>query len=622
MTKDLVAAGWRIEAEGKLIRPAGEFKLALSTGHRLVRARRAASTTAASASACPTCWPPPRRGEAMIELGDGSMGMLPEEWLKKYGMLADLATDAENGNLRFSSAQAGMLDALLAAQPEIRVDAAFEKVRQNLRQFEGIVAIDSPPGFHGELRPYQREGLGWLDYLQRFGFGGILADDMGLGKTIQVLALLQRRRAHRQAKGPSLVVVPRSLVFNWTRRPTKFTPRLRVLDYTGPGRHALRESFQDYDLIITTYGTLRTDIAELTPFEFDYAILDEAQAIKNADSQSAKAARLLRGRHRLAMSGTPIENHLGELWSIFEFLNPGMLGSDTVFKRYATAALRLEEIDRVLLAKALRPFILRRTKQQVVKDLPEKTEQTLYCDMEADQRRCYDELRLHYRDALLAQGRGRAQPLEDRGPRGAPAAPPGRLPPRPDRRRAGPARPAPSSTCCIPSIAEVVEEGHKVLVFSQFTSFLAIVRERLDQEKITYEYLDGRTRNRAAQGRAVPDRPRLPDLPDQPQGRRPGPEPDGRRIRLPARPLVEPRRRGPGHRPLAPDRPDPARLRLPPHLPRHRRGEDPRTPAEEARPRRRHPQRRQQGRDPEPHPRGPRVPAVVRRRSGSKVRLS
>src|SRR5262249_54885920 len=160
------------------------------------------------------------------------------------------------------------------------------------------------------------------------------------------------------------------------------------------------ESFHEYDLIITTYGTVRTDIAELTPFEFDYAILDEAQAIKNADSQSAKAARLLRSRHKLAMSGTPIENHIGELWSIFEFLNPGMLGSDTVFKRYAGSG-SLDEMDRGLLARALRPFILRRTKQQVVKDLPEKTEQTLYCDMEAEQRRCYDELRLHYRDALL-----------------------------------------------------------------------------------------------------------------------------------------------------------------------------------------------------------------------------
>ena len=154
-------------------------------------------------------------------------------------------------------------------------------------------------------------------------------------------------------------------------------------------------------MIITTYGTLRTDIAELTQFEFDYAILDEAQAIKNADSQSAKAARLLHSRFRLAVSGTPIENHLGELWSIFEFLNPGMLGSDTVFKKYVGTCFSLEETDRTLLVKVLRPFILRRTKQQVIEDLPEKTEQTLYCNMEAEQVRCYDELRTHYRHALL-----------------------------------------------------------------------------------------------------------------------------------------------------------------------------------------------------------------------------
>jgi superfamily II DNA or RNA helicase len=495
VTKELVAGGWRVEAEGKLIRPVGEFKLALSTGIDWFELDGGIDYGDQRVG-LPELLAAARRGDAMIELGDGSMGMLPEEWLKKYGMLADLAT-AENGSLRFGSAQAGMLDALLAAQPEIRVDAAFEKVRENLRQFEGVVALDSPSGFHGELRPYQREGLGWLDYLQRFGFGGILADDMGLGKTIQVLALLQRRRAHRQAKGPSLAVVPRSLVFNWVQEAAKFTPRLRVLDYTGPSRHALRESFADYDLIITTYGTVRTDIAELTQFEFDYVMLDEAQAIKNAESQSAKAARLLRGRHRLAISGTPIENHLGELWSIFEFLNPGMLGSDTVFKRYVGTGTSLEQTDRVLLAKALRPFILRRTKQQVVQDLPEKTEQTLYCDMEAEQKRCYEELRAHYRDALLRKdtaelNRSKIEVLEALLRLRQAACHPGLI----SSELAG--ETSAKLELLLPSIAEVVEEGHKVLVFSQFTSFLAIVRERLDQEKITYEYLDGRTRNRAA----------------------------------------------------------------------------------------------------------------------------
>ena len=497
VTKDLVLAGWRVEAEGKLIHPAGEFKLALSTGIDWFDLDGGIDYGGQSVN-LPDLLAAARRGETMIELGDGSMGMLPEEWLKKYGMLADLGT-AENGALRFNASQAGVLDALLANQPEIQVDAAFEKVRERLRQFEGVVALDSPPGFHGELRPYQREGLGWLDYLQRFGFGGILADDMGLGKTIQVLALLQRRRYRRQAKGPALAVVPRSLVFNWIQEAAKFTPRLKLLDYTGPGRHSLREKFAEYDLIITTYGTLRTDITELTNFEFDYVMLDESQAIKNADSQSAKAARLLRARHRLAISGTPIENHLGELWSVIEFLNPGMLGSDTVFKKYASAGTGagLDAADRILLAKTLRPFILRRTKSQVVQDLPEKTEQTLYCDMETEQRRCYDELRVHYRDALLRKdavelNRSKIEVLEALLRLRQAACHPGLI--NPDAS----SEPSAKLEMLLPSIAEVVEEGHKVLVFSQFTSFLAIVRERLDQEQLVYEYLDGRTRNRAA----------------------------------------------------------------------------------------------------------------------------
>jgi SNF2 family DNA or RNA helicase len=445
-----------------------------------------------------------RRGDTTVTLSDGSVGMLPEEWLKKYGMLVDLGTE-QDGRLRFGSAQAGLLDTLLAAQPGVRVDEAFEKVRKSLHSFEGIAPQEAPPGFHGELRPYQCEGLGWLDYLQKFGFGGILADDMGLGKTVQVLAFLQKRRARRQAKGPALAVVPRSLVFNWAQEAARFTPRLRVLDYTGPNRHALRETFDDYDLIITTYGTLRTDIAELANIEFDYIVLDEAQAIKNADSQAAKAARLLRGRHRLAMSGTPIENHLGELWSIFEFLNPGMLGVGTVFKRHTTGGA-LEDGDRTQLARALRPFILRRTKGQVVQDLPEKTEQTLSCDMEPAQRQVYEQLRAHYRTALLRKeaaelNRSKIEVLEALLRLRQAACHPGLIDPTQT------AEPSAKLDMLLPQIAEVVEEGHKALVFSQFTSFLAIVRDRLDKEGLRYEYLDGRTRNRAERVEAFQNNP-------------------------------------------------------------------------------------------------------------------
>jgi superfamily II DNA or RNA helicase len=503
VTRELVLAGWRVEAEGKLIRPAGEFKLAVTTGIDWFELGGRVEYGGGQGVSLPDLLAAAQRGDTMVALGDGSMGMLPEDWLKKYGMLADLA-DSENGHLRFSSSQAALLDSLLAAQPEIRVDAAFQKVRQSLHEFEGVKPLDAPAGFHGELRPYQREGLGWLDYLQKFDFGGILADDMGLGKTIQVLALLQRRRTRRQAKAPSLAVVPRSLVFNWIEEAAKFTPRLRVLDYTGPSRHALRETFRDYDLVITTYGTLRTDIAELNTFEFDYLILDEAQAIKNADSQAAKAARLLRGRHRLAMSGTPIENHLGELWSIFEFLNPGMLGAGSVFKKGAAG-----DGDRSVLAKSLRPFILRRTKAQVVQDLPEKTEQTLHCDMETAQRQVYEELRAHYRQALLRKDsaeldRSKIEVLEALLRLRQAACHPGLI---------DPGRATESSAkldMLLPQIAEVVEEGHKALVFSQFTSFLSIVRDRLDQEKLAYEYLDGRTRNRAARVERFQNDPSCP----------------------------------------------------------------------------------------------------------------
>lgn len=493
-TRELVGAGWRVEAEGVIYRPASEFKLAVTSGMDWFELGGQIDFGGQGVS-LPDLLAAARRGETMVVLGDGSMGMVPEDWLRKYGLLADLGNPTEGGMLRFGRAQAGLLDALLAAQPGIRADETFEKVRSELHAFEGVEALDAPPGFQGELRPYQREGLGWLDYLRRFDFGGILADDMGLGKTVQVLALLQRRRARRQGRGPSLIVVPRSLVFNWLQEAARFTPRLKVLDYTGPNRHVLRDEFDEHDLVVTTYGTLRSDIVELSKIQFDYAILDEAQAIKNSDSQAAKAARLLKARHRLAMSGTPIENHLGELWSIFEFLNPGMLGTATVFKRHAGGLSGQDEEARKLLARALRPFILRRTKAQVVKDLPEKTEQTLHCDMEPAQRQLYEELRAHYRNALL-----RKDPDELRGSKievleallrlRQAACHPGLINPE----RVGDA--SAKLDMLIPQLEEVIEEGHKVLVFSQFTSFLAIVRERLDQQKIPYEYLDGRTRNR------------------------------------------------------------------------------------------------------------------------------
>jgi SNF2 family DNA or RNA helicase len=302
-----------------------------------------------------------RHGESTVLLDDGSLGTVPEEWLQQYGLLARLG-EVEGDRVRFRRAQVGVLDALLAARPEVAFDERFAQARDELRQFAGVAPADPPPGFRGELRGYQREGLGWLRFLRRFGFGGCLADDMGLGKTVQVLALLAEKRP-----GPALVVVPRSLVFNWKQEAARFAPHLRVLDHTGAGRDRGGAAFKEHDLILATYGTLRNDAALFGEFHFDTCVLDESQAAKNADTGTARAVRLLRADHRLALSGTPVENHLGELWSLFEFLNPGMLGHAALF-RGAGAARNPPPETRELLARALRPFILRRTKDQVAKD--------------------------------------------------------------------------------------------------------------------------------------------------------------------------------------------------------------------------------------------------------------
>jgi hypothetical protein len=499
VVRNLLDAGWHVEAEGKVYRTPGAFHIEVNSGIDWFELNGRVQYGDTEAK-LPALLEALRRGEDTVKLGDGTFGILPEAWLKKYGLLAGLGK-AQDGRLRFARNQVGLLDALLAAQPEVEVDAVFRRARDELRRFEGVAAADAPAGFVGELRGYQREGLGWLYFLQKFGFGGCLADDMGLGKTVQVLALLESRRAKRTRKsadrpGPSLVVVPRSLVFNWIQEAARFTPKLRVLDHTGVQRLRPGSHFNDYDLVLTTYGTLRRDALHFKDVSFDYCILDEAQAVKNARSESAKAARLLRGDHRLILSGTPVENHLGELWSLFEFLNPGMLGSASVFQLGGGMRNPSEE-TRTLLARALRPFILRRTKKQVARELPEKLEQTIYCELEPAQRKLYDELREHYRQSLLTRidrdglSRSKIHVLEALLRLRQAACHPGLI----DRKRTSES--SAKLDVLLPQLAEVFEGGHKVLVFSQFTSLLAIVRERLDREGIPYEYLDGHTRDRA-----------------------------------------------------------------------------------------------------------------------------
>jgi SNF2 family DNA or RNA helicase len=281
------------------------------------------------------------------------------------------------------------------------------------------------------------------------------------------------------------------------KKAARFAPELAVLDYRGLGRRHLRERFAAGHVAVTTYGTLRRDATVLKDVEFDCVVPDEAQAIKNASSQAAKAARLLRAEQRLALSGTPVENHLGELWSLFEFLNPGMLGTSAAFKRLGARPgvnAGREHVD--FLARALRPFFLRRTKDEVLDDLPPKTEQTLHCELSRTERRRYDELREHYRTALFARAdevgieRMKIHVLEGLLRLRQAACHPALL----DPARAGDG--SAKVDTLLEQLAAVVEEGHKALVFSQFTKLLAVVRSRLDAAGHAYEYLDGRTRKR------------------------------------------------------------------------------------------------------------------------------
>ncbi|MGH9940521.1 MAG: DEAD/DEAH box helicase, partial [Blastocatellia bacterium] len=282
-----------------------------------------------------------RKRDRFIKLADGSIGEIPPEWLEKYKHLFGLGETKEDG-LRLARHHVTLLDQLLADDERVATDKQFEQARAWIKNFDGIRSQTLPEGFQGELRPYQKAGFDWLYFLRESRFGGCLADDMGTGKTIQTLCFLQslregyeardRRKRKKEPRAASLLVVPRSIVTNWEREAQKFAPDLKILNFANAERAADTQEFAGYDVVLTTYGILLREIERLMDYEFDTVILDEAQAIKNPLSESAKAARLLKSRHRLTLTGTPVENNTLELWSQFAFLNPGLLGSADYFR--------------------------------------------------------------------------------------------------------------------------------------------------------------------------------------------------------------------------------------------------------------------------------------------------
>ena len=451
-----------------------------------------------------------KRKERYIKLADGTIGEIPEEWVERYKHLFGLGEQTDDG-LRFSNHHLTLLDQLLGEADRVQYDPEFQRRKKRLLEFEGIQTRELPRGFVGELRPYQKAGFDWLHFLHDYEFGGCLADDMGLGKTIETLAFLQSMKEGRHVQKATLLVLPRSLLVNWQREAAKFTPELTCYEYFGAQRAEDIRAFDQYDLILTTYGVMLRDIEQLREYRFHYAILDESQAIKNPLAKTSKAARLLNADHRLVLTGTPVENSTFELWSQFAFLNPGLLGNLEYFKSEFGNPIERQgdEHTSQFLRKMVYPFILRRTKGQVAPELPPRTERIVYADMDPAQLKFYNKTRDYYRAMLLGvieekgMNNARMQVLE------------GLLRLRqicnhPRLVQENFRGESAKFELLMDTIETLRAEGHKALVFSQFVQMLKIIRKELNQRKIPYVYLDGHTQNRQERVDTFQDDPAIP----------------------------------------------------------------------------------------------------------------
>jgi non-specific serine/threonine protein kinase len=431
--------------------------------------------------------------QQFVPLNDGTLGILPEEWIKKYSLLFRVG-EGKQDQLRLSKYHMSVIDELYEERNEEELVVQLEEKYDSLRLFNKIKEIPVPAHLEHVLRPYQEHGFHWINYLRDIGWGGILADDMGLGKTVQALSYLHYFREHN-GKLNALVVCPTTLMFNWENEIRKFTPSLTYKIHHGADRAKGKGAFENTEIIITTYGTLRSDIKMLVEIPFDYVILDESQAIKNPASKVTKAAGLLRAKNRLCMSGTPLQNNTFDIFAQMNFLNPGMLGSIEFFRQEFSIPIdKFGEQDRKdHLRKILYPFILRRTKEQVAKDLPEKIETILYCEMEDEQRNIYEAYRNDFRDKILgtieSQGINRSQLtilqglMKLRQICDSPA-----ILNEQDK--------FPNHSIKLEELGREITENisnHKALVFSQFLGMLALIREKLKELGVDHEYFDGST---------------------------------------------------------------------------------------------------------------------------------
>lgn len=432
-----------------------------------------------------------------IQLGDGTQGVLPEEWIDKFSRFFR-SGEIVDGNIRTSKINFSVIDELY--EKEVLSNEVSEEIsflNSKIASFKTIQEVKVPKKLKATLRDYQKQGLNWLNFLDEFNFGGCLADDMGLGKTVQIIAFILSQK-EKNKNAVHLIVVPTSLIFNWEREIEKFAPSLKLLKNYGQNRIKSVKEFEKIDVVITSYGTLISDIKVLKSYRFEYIILDESQAIKNPDSQRFKSVCLLQARNKIVLTGTPIENNTFDLFSQMTFVNPGLFINQNRFKEeYAIPIDKFKDSKRAKeLQQKINPFMLRRTKKQVAKELPEKTEMVLYCEMDSEQEKVYNIYKNNIRDMLtnphsdvalenksmlvlkgltkLRQICNSPQLLSDEEDYGK------------------------SSAKMNVLLEEITEKSknHKILIFSQFVGMLDLIRIELDKLEISHEYLTGQTKNR------------------------------------------------------------------------------------------------------------------------------
>lgn len=427
-----------------------------------------------------------------IMLEDGTLGHIPEAWVNQYGLLLRTATE-EDGVLRLGKIHYTLLEDILESINEKNILDDVRERKRKMMEYDTIERAPLSSEIKASLRPYQLSGFHWMQTLDELGWGGCLADDMGLGKTLQTISFLQYVK-EKYPGTTQLVICPTSLIFNWESEIQKFCPSLTFHIHYGSQRVLTEKEYNEFDVILTTYGVVRNDIEHLSQFLWQYIILDESQSIKNPDARVTKAIRDLRSINRIILSGTPVQNNTSDLFSQFSFLNPGLLGNREYFNReFAVPIDKLGSQQKTLeLRKLIYPFTLRRTKEQVAKDLPDKTISVLWCSMEPEQRRLYNHYREGYRTRLLKK-------IDDEGiERSGMEVLEALL-----RLRQICDHPAmvdkSNEECGSVKIDELVREvsenagNHKVLIFSQFTQMLQLIKDNFEKSGITYCYLDGKT---------------------------------------------------------------------------------------------------------------------------------